>query len=86
MTGFDKEGIFSLRPLFYGDSLDMKFGLSSSNFSVRYETYYNDMCQDGVDKYLEAQRNGKNTKRKILDIEFLTFNSNLKIEKLKKNI
>ena len=66
MTGFDEEGIFSLRPLFYPEkSSAIKYNLSSSNFSVRYETYYNDMCRNGVDKYLEAKTNGKNTKRKV---------------------
>ena len=66
MTGFDQEGIFSLRPLFYPEnSYQTKFGLSSSNFSIRYETYYNHMCRNGVDKYLEAKRNGKNPKRKV---------------------
>ena len=72
MTGFDEEGIFSLRPFFYPDFIsgpkkegEMKFYLSSSNFSIRYETYYNDMCQGGIDKYLEAKTNGKNTKRKV---------------------
>jgi len=71
MTGFDEEGIFSLRPLFYPDSKIpeysqyMKFDLCSKNFSVHYETYYNDMCQGGIDRYQNAQKNGKNPKRKV---------------------
>ena len=66
-TGFDEEeGIFSLRPLFYPeDYYDMKFGLSSSNFSVRYSTYYNDRCQYGLDCYWEAKRKKENPKRKV---------------------
>ena len=71
MTGFDEEGIFSLRPLFYSDkSSIMKFNLSSSNFSVRYETYYNHMCRAGATKYEEAEKINKKlgikTKRKVL--------------------
>ena len=47
-TAVDDEGVFYLRPLFYpddpGGSYDdeMTFGLSPSNFKIRYETFYND--------------------------------------------
>ena len=51
MTAFDEEGIFSLRPLFYGDGEHMKFNLSSSNFSVRYSTFYNEYCTQGEHNY-----------------------------------
>ena len=58
-TAVDDEGVFYLRPLFYPDysgSFDnsfMKFGLSASNFKIRYETFCNDFhpnCEDD-DKY-----------------------------------
>ena len=64
MTGFDEEGVFSLRPLFYDENNEFKFCLSSSNFSVRYETYYNDRCADGYKKLKDAKKNGKKPKRK----------------------
>ena len=41
-TALDDEGVFYLRPLFYGDEETMKFGLSPSNFKIRYETFCND--------------------------------------------
>ena len=40
-TALDDEGVFYLRPLFYGDVSLMKFGLSPSNFKIRYETFCN---------------------------------------------
>ena len=41
-TATDQEGIFYLRPLFYpDDDIDMKYGLSASNFKVKYETFLN---------------------------------------------
>ena len=53
-TAVDDEGVFYLRPLFYPDRDDeMKFGLSPSNFKIRYETFCNDRhpnCED-YDKY-----------------------------------
>ena len=53
-TAVDDEGVFYLRPLFYPDnSQSMKFGLSASNFKIRYETFCNDFhpnCEDD-DKY-----------------------------------
>ena len=52
-TAVDDEGVFYLRPLFYGDQERMKFGLSPSNFKIRYETFCNDRhpnCED-YDKY-----------------------------------
>ena len=52
-TAVDDEGVFYLRPLFYGNSELMKFDLSPSNFEIRYETFCNDLhpnCEDD-DKY-----------------------------------
>ena len=53
-TAVDDEGVFYLRPLFYpDDAQEMKFGLSPSNFKIRYETFCNDRhpnCEDD-DKY-----------------------------------
>ena len=41
-TAIDDEGVFYLRPLFYpDDDNEMKFGLSPSNFKIRYETFCN---------------------------------------------
>ena len=43
-TATDQEGIFYLRPLFYPDNDEvgvMKYGLSASNFKVKYETFLN---------------------------------------------
>ena len=41
-TGIDEEGIFYLRPLFYpSNSTRMRYGLSSSNFKPRYESFKN---------------------------------------------
>ena len=38
----DEEGIFYLRPLFYQSASSfMKYGLSSSNFKPRYESFKN---------------------------------------------
>ena len=54
-TALDDEGVFYLRPLFYPDYTgnindeEMKFGLSPSNFQIRYETFCNDdhpNCKD----------------------------------------
>ena len=52
-TAVDDEGVFYLRPLFYPDpsstSCGMKFGLSPSNFKIRYETFCNVFHPNFVD-------------------------------------
>ena len=40
-TAFEDEAIFSLRPLFYGDSSEMRYFLSCSNFKSTYQKYKN---------------------------------------------
>ena len=53
-TATDQKGVFYLRPLFYpADSIFMKYGLSASNFKVKYETFLNPFHPKVVDLRLD---------------------------------
>ena len=72
-TAVDDEGVFYLRPLFYGNYEYMKFDLSPSNFKIRYETFYYD-CHpnwDGNDEY--ARKKIRKLEKKILYFKTIVY-------------